>query len=138
MDIRKVMEIDIEEDKETFQLKVESALRKVYNERIELYRICNIVANQYGIPGKELYQRAKECNDSTELIDLLPQIPKNLPVEVALRQILDAVENHAWVLLDENNAPETISLTEPPGNIKSVPIKVKSYEVSQEVSKAAS
>jgi len=129
MDVRKVMEIESEYSRKSFQAIMMDILLDYYKDKLRIFRLCAVAANKSNIPVRELYLTAIAAQNSNELSDKLPQIDTNLPVIEALEKLIAKPLNRAWVQLDLSGNLAGIYINKPKDiKVLELPIKTESEE----------
>lgn len=132
MDIRKILEIEISQDHETYQHKVTTILAEHFAPKLKLFKSCATLGNRYNIEPRELYLAAISAKNSNELSGILPQITHNLSVKEAFDKLLLHDNPVAWVDIGSDGLPNCIYLTEPDVRNNSIELPVKPGSKEQE------
>ena len=125
MNVRKILELDINRDHQSYQAKVSSILTEHLAPKLKMYKRCVALATRYKIDPQELYLVAIDADHSGELSHLLPQIRPGIPVEEALNKLLTFGDAVAWVGMDDAGFPLCVYLTEPDARVNSQELPIK-------------
>jgi len=129
MDIRKLMEIETDIDRRSYQIMLTEILKEHFKIKLRILDLCAIAANKSNISVRELYISAIAAENSNELSDKLPQIDPNLPIIEALEKLIAKPLDRAWVQLDRSGNLAGIYINKPKDvKVIELPIKTEKKE----------
>lgn len=125
MDIRKLMEIERTITNDSFQVTISNVLKQSYGPKLQIFRLCAVIANKTGNETRELYLAAINADKSSELSDILPQIDPELPIPEALETLTKLPIDKAWVTVDSAGYPNAVYLEQQDVRTEAMEIPIK-------------